>query len=88
MAQDLAMASVFTNIKTNFSYYVAVIQWKVSCHKYSVITCNNTRRIHVTSMTTTVSAVCLHMEMIFILKGHKINNLTLTVISCEIYETC
>ena len=65
------------------SYDVAVIQWIMSCHK----NCMTTRvitlwRVCVTSLTTSVSTVCFHIELMSILKaiksrfkGHLINRI-------------
>ena len=80
----------------NLSYDVAVIQWKTSCHKNRMTTRVITLwRIHVTSLTTSVSTMRFLLEIVFILKAIKSHfkgsynkqNLTLMVISYEIYET-
>ena len=74
------------------SYDVAVIQWITSCHKNRVVTlwC-----VDVTSLTTSVPTMRFLIEIMFILKAIKSTfkgqydkqNLTLVVISYEIYET-
>ena len=78
------------------SYDVAVIQWITSCHKSRTTTHVLTLwRVRVTSLTTSVSTMRFHIELMFILKAIKSNykgsydkqNLTLMVISYEIYET-
>ena len=78
------------------SYDVAVILWITSCHKNHM----NTRvitlwRVDVTSLTTSMSTMRFRIEIMFILKAIKSHfkgpydkqNLTLVVISYEIYET-
>ena len=80
----------------NLSYDVAVIQWITSCHKNRMTTCVITLwRVYVTSLTTSVSAMRFLFEIMLILKAIKSHckeaydkqNLTLMVISYEIYET-
>ena len=78
------------------SYDVAVIQCITSCNKYH----KNTRvitlwREDVTSLTTSLSVMCFLIEIKLILNAIKSHfkgsddkqNLTLVVISYEIYET-
>ena len=79
------------------SYNVAVIQWIPSCHKTRMTdhTCNNTlaRTRNVIDNVSVSNAFLI--EIIFILKAIKSHfrgaydkqNLTLVVISYEIYET-
>ena len=67
------------------SYDVAVIQWITSCYKNHmtarVITLG---RVHVTSLTKSVSTVRFLIEIMSILKGHMIKkSLTRVVISYE-----
>ena len=78
------------------SYDVAVIQWITSCHKNRMTTRVITLwRVDVTSLTTSMSTMCFLLEILSILKAIKSNilesydkqNLTLVVISYEIYET-
>ena len=81
---------------TDLSHDVAVIQWITSCHKNRMTTRVITLwRVHVTSLTTSVSTMRFLLEILFILKATKSSfrksydkqNLTLMVISYEIYET-
>ena len=74
------------------SYDVAVIQWITSCHKSRTTTHVLTLwRVRVTSLTTSVSTMRFHIELMFILKAIKSHykgsydkqNLTLMVISYE-----
>ena len=54
------------------SYDVAVIQWIMSCHKNRMTTHVITLwRVHVTSLTTSMSTMCFLFEIIFILKTIK-----------------
>ena len=78
------------------SYDVAVIQWITSCHKNHMTARVITLwRVHVTSLTTSTSTMRLLIEIIFSLNAIKSHfkvsydkqNLTLVVISYEIYET-
>ena len=78
------------------SYDIAVIQWITSCHTNHMTTRVITLwHIEVTSLTTSVSTMLFHIEIFSILKAIKSNfnrsrdkqNLTLVVISYEIYET-
>ena len=78
------------------SYDVPVIQWITSCHKNCITTCIITLRSKdVTSLTTSVSTLCFLIEIVFVLMAIKSSfkgsydkkNLTLVVISYEIYET-
>ena len=81
----------------SLSYYdVAVIQWITSCHKNRMtIRVITLWRVYVTSLTTSVSSMRFLCEIMFILKAIKSHfkrlydkqNLTLVVISYEIYET-
>ena len=65
------------------SYEVTVIQWITPCHKSRMTTCVLTLwRVHVTSLTTSVSTMRFHIELIFILmaiksrfKGNMINRI-------------
>ena len=51
---------------------VAVIQWISLCHKNRMTTeCNNTLACTRTSLTTSVSALCFLIEILFILKAIK-----------------
>ena len=68
----------------------------MSCHLNLKITCVITLwRIHVVSLTKSMSTMCFYIEIMFILKAIKSNfkgsydkqNLTLVVILYEIYET-
>ena len=77
------------------SYDVAVIQW-IMWLKNRMTTFNNTvLRVYVTSLTTSVLAMGFLLEILFILKAIKSHfkgsydnqNLTLVVMSNEIYET-
>ena len=85
-------------IKINYdlSYDVAVIQWITLCHNKHMTTRVITLwRVHVTSLTTFVSTMRFLLEIIITLKAIKSHlkrsydkqNLTLVVISYEIYET-
>ena len=78
------------------SHDVAVIQWITSCHKNRMTTRVITLwRVNVTSLTTSVSTIRFVAEIVFVLKAIKSHfrgsydkqNLTLVVISYEIYET-
>ena len=78
------------------SYDVAIIQWIMSCHKNRMTTRVITLwRVDVTSLTMSVSTVHFLLEILSTLKAIKSNfngsydkqNLTLVVISYEIYET-
>ena len=78
------------------SYDVAVIQWITSYHKNRMTTRVITlRRVDVMSFTTSVSTMRFLLEILPILKATKSQfkgsydklNLTLVVISYEIYET-
>ena len=54
------------------SYDVAVIEWITSCNKNCLTTCVITVwRVHVTSLTTSVSIVRFLAEMMLILKAIK-----------------
>ena len=77
------------------SYDVAVVQWITPCHKNRTTTRVITLwRVYVTSLTTSVSTMRFLCEIKFILKAIKSRfkrscdkqNLTLVVISYEIYE--
>ena len=79
-----------------FSYNVAVIEWIRPCHNNCMTTHVITlRRKHVTPLTTSVLAMCFLIEIMFLFKMTKSHfkrsydkqNLTLMVISYEIYET-
>ena len=49
------------------SYDVAVIQWITSCHKNRMTTSVVTLwRVHVTSLTTSVSTICFLIKILFI----------------------
>ena len=55
-----------------FSYDIVVIQWITSCHKNRMTTRVITlRRVHVMSLTRTVSSVRFLLEILFILKAIK-----------------
>ena len=78
------------------SYNVAAIQWTTLCHKNQMTTRVITLwRVHLTSLTTSMSTICFLIEIMFILKKINSNskgsydkqNFTLVVISYEIYET-
>ena len=78
------------------SYDVAVIQWIMSCHKNRMTTRVITLwRVDVKSLTTSVSTMHFLIKILSILKAIKYTfkgssdkqNLTLVVISYEIYET-
>ena len=78
------------------SYDVAVIQWITSSHKNGMTTCVITLwRIHLMSLMTSMSIMCFLIKIMIILKALKSHfkgsydkqNLTLEVISYEIYET-
>ena len=79
----------------HLSYDVGVIQWITSSHKNHMTTRVTLWRVHVMSLTTSVSAMQFLIEIKLILKTIKSNskgsydkqNLTLVVILCEIYET-
>ena len=80
----------------SLSYDVIVIQCITPCHKNRMATRVITLwRIHVTSLTTSVSAMRFILEIVSILKAIKFNfkgsydkqNLTLVEISYEFYET-
>ena len=80
----------------SLSYDVAFSQWITSCHKNHMTTRVITLwRVDVTSLTMSVSTMCFLAEIMFILKAIKFHfkgsndkqNLTLVVISYEIYET-
>ena len=82
--------------KTVLSYDVAVIQWITSCYKNRMTTRVITLwRVDVTSLTTCTSTMRFLLEILTILKAIKSDfegsydkqNLTLVVISYEIYET-
>ena len=77
------------------SYDVAVIQWITSCHKNRMPTRVITLwHVYVTPLTTSVSAMRFHIELMIILKviksrfqgSYDNKNLTLVVISYEIYK--
>ena len=79
------------------SYGITIIQWIMLCHKNHMTTHVITlKRIHVKSLTMSLSTMLFLIEMMFILKAIKSNlkghyekqRLTQAVISCEIYETC
>ena len=79
------------------SYDVAIVQWITSCRKNHMTTHVITLwYAHITSLTTSVSATHFLTKVMFILKAIKSHfkgsydkqNLTLVVISYEIYETC
>ena len=83
-------------LEKKISYDVAVIQWITSCHKNRMNTRVKTLcRVDVTSMTMSVSAMRFLIEIMVKLKAIKSQfkgsydkqNLTLVVISCEVYET-
>ena len=58
--------------KITLSHDVAVIQWITSCHKNRMTTRVITLlRVHVTSLTTSVSAMRFRIEIMFILKAIK-----------------
>ena len=74
---------------------MAVIQWITSCHQNHMTTRVITLwRVHVTSLTTSVSTMRFLNEIIFVLKAIKSHfkgsynkqNLTLVVNSNEMYE--
>ena len=78
------------------SYGITVIQWITSCHKNHMTTPVITLwSVHITSLTTSVSTMSFLIEIMFTLKAIKSHfkgsydklNLTLMVISYEIYET-
>ena len=80
----------------NHNYDVSAPQWITSCHKNRMTTRVITFwRIDVTSFTTSVSTLRFLIEILSILKAIKSSfkgsydkqNLTLVVISYEIYET-
>ena len=82
--------------KSNLSYDVAVTQWIKLCHKNRMSTRVITLwRVHVTSLATSVSTMRFLIEVLIILKATQFyfkqsydkQNLTLVVISYEIYET-
>ena len=82
--------------KSSLSYDVAVFQWITSCHKNLMTTRVITlRRVYIKSLTPSVSTMGFLHEIMFILKAIKIHfkrsydkqNLTLVVVSHEIYET-
>ena len=79
------------------SHDVTVIQWIALCHKNHQTTCVITLwHIHVMSLKTSVSTMRFVIEIMLILKAIKSHfkgsydkqNLTLLIISYEIYETC
>ena len=83
-------------IHAQLSYDIAVIQWITLCHINSMTSQVTTLwGIEVTSLTTSVSTMPFHIEIIFILETIKSHfkrsydkqKLTLVVISYEIYET-
>ena len=54
------------------SYDVAVIQWITSCHKNRMTARVITLwRVYVTSMTTSVSTMRFHIDLMFVLKAIK-----------------
>ena len=72
------------------------VQCIMLCHKNRMKTCVITLRcVHIKSLTMSVSLIYFLLEIVFILKGIKSQfngsydkqNLTLVVISYEIYET-
>ena len=79
---------------TDLSYDVAVIEWITSCHK------NHMTKHVITLWHNLIENVCVNnafsFEIMFNLKAIKSHckgsydkqNLTLMIISCEIYETC
>ena len=80
----------------SLSYDVAIIQWITSCHKNRLTARKITLwRVHVGSLTMSVSTMCFLIEILLILNAIKSHfkgsydkqNLTLVVISYEIYET-
>ena len=82
--------------KISLSYDVAVIQWITSCQKNHMTTRVITLwRVHVTSLTTSMSTMLFRLEILSILKAIKSDfkgsydkqNLTLVLISYEMYET-
>ena len=86
----LVYSMVYTERENNLSYDVAVIQWITSCHKNRMTT--NViifLRVHVTSMTTSVSTIRFPIEIMLILKAIKSHfngsynkqNLTLVILS-------
>ena len=60
------------NLDVSLSHNVAVIQWITSCHKNQMTTHVVTLwRVHVTSLTMSVSTMSFQIEIMFILKGIK-----------------
>ena len=87
---------IYIYIYKRLSHDVAVIQWITSCHKNRMTTRVITLlRVSVTSLTTSMSTMRFLSEIMFVLKAIKSHfkgsynkqNLTLVVISYEIYET-
>ena len=82
--------------KTQLSYGVAVFQWLTSSHKNRMTTRVITVwRVHVTSLTMSLSTMRFLNEIMFILKAifhskvsYDEQNPTPMVISYEIYDTC
>ena len=89
-------ASIHIIANIYVSYDVAVIQWITSCHKNRMTTRVITLwRVDETSLTTSVSTMHFLLEILSIFKAiessfkgsYDKQNLTLVVISYEIYET-
>ena len=86
---------VFDSVYFSLSYAVSVIQLITSCHKNRTTRVITLWLVDVTSLTTSVSTMFFLLEILPILKAIKSNfkgsydkqNLTLVVISYEIYET-
>ena len=90
------MKSSICIAKIVLSHDVAEIQWITSCHKNRMPTRVLTLwRVHVTSLTTSVSTMHFLIEIMFVLNAIKSRslgsydkqNLTPMVILYEIYET-
>ena len=84
-------------LEMTLSYDVAVIRCIKSCHNNRMTTRVITLwRVYVTSLTTSVSTMCILSDVMFIWnaitshfkRSYDKQNLTLMVISYEIYETC
>ena len=96
IVSDLTISLLLATHHLSFlSYDVAVIQWITSCYKNRMTTRVITLwRVHVTSLTTYMSAMHFLIEIMLILKAIKSyfkgsydkKNLKLMVISYEIYE--
>ena len=94
---DSALHVIITFVKKRYlSYDVAVIQWITSCHKTRMTTRVITLwREDITLLTTSVSTTRFLLEILSVLKAIKSHfkgsfdkqNLTLLIISYEIYET-